>query len=80
VEGDLDCDGWMREADGSLRLWPMESYSCRIVRGHVPAIRIDYLRPPGCAQRKGKLQLHMSMQQARQFCAALQKAMQDAER
>ena len=80
MAGDPADDGWIREPDGSLRLWPMESYACRIVEGNIPAIRIDYLRPPGSPVRTGKLQVHMSSQQARLFCSALMKALQEIER
>lgn len=76
----VDDDGWVRESDGSLRLWPMAGYSCRVVDGRVPAIRIDYLQPRGTPNRTGKLQLHMSPQQARLLCSALMKAIQDIER
>lgn len=78
-QGEAGPDGWIREADGSLRLWPMKSYSCRIVEGDIPALRIDFLLPPGSAARMGKLQIHMSAQQARQFCAALARALDDAK-
>jgi hypothetical protein len=76
-QGDVGPDGWIREDDGSLRLWPMNSYSCRIVEGDIPAVRIDFLQPPGSAVRLGKLQIHMSTQQARQFCSALMRALDD---
>lgn len=76
----VDHDGWIREDDGALRLWPMAGYSCRVVDGRVPAIRIDYLQPPGTAVRTGKLQVHMSPQQARLLCSALMRAVQDIER
>jgi hypothetical protein len=69
---------WVRETDGSLRLWPMENFSCLMVGG-VPAIRIDYLRPPGSPVRTGRLQLHMSCQQARQLSSALLRALHEAE-
>ena len=75
-----DHDDWIREDDGSLRLCPMAGYSCRVVDGRVPAIRIDYLLPPGTPNRTGKLQVHMSPQQARLLCSALMRAVQDIER
>jgi hypothetical protein len=78
LQGEAGPDGWVREADGDLRLWPMKSYSCRIVEGGIPAVRIDFLLPPGSAARIGKLQVHMTAQQARQFCAALTRALEDA--
>jgi hypothetical protein len=56
----------------------MKSYSCRIVDGGIPAVRIDFLLPPGSAARVGQLQVHMTAQQARQFCAALARALEDA--
>lgn len=64
-------EGWTRELDGSLRLWPMESFACRVIGDQIPVVRIDYLRPPGHAERTGKLQIHLSPQQARMLSAAL---------
>jgi hypothetical protein len=77
LQGEIGPDGWIRESDGSLRLWPMNSYSCRIVEGDIPAVRIDFLQPPGSTVRMGKLQIHMSAQQARQLCSALLRALED---
>jgi hypothetical protein len=79
LHGEAGPDGWIREADGELRLWPMKSYSCRIVEGGIPAVRIDFLLPPGSAARIGKLQVHMTAQQARQFCDALKRALADVK-
>jgi hypothetical protein len=68
-EGDFE--GWVREADGTLSLWPMQSFACGMTSQGIPVMRIDFLYPPGHAIRSGTLQLHLSPQQAKLLGAAL---------
>jgi hypothetical protein len=67
-------DGWMREVDGTLRLWPMQGFACRAIGNSIPVLRIEYLRPPGTMVRTGKLQVHLSTQQAGLLSSALLRA------
>lgn len=67
----LGFEDWAMEADGTLRLWAMQGFSCRTVDRGVPVMRIDFLYPPGHSVRAGKLQVHMSRQQASLLACAL---------
>ena len=68
---EADFEGWIREADGTLHLWPMQSFACGMTSRGIPAMRIDFLYPPGHPIRLGTLQLHLSPQQAKLLGAAL---------
>ena len=70
-QDESDFEGWTTEEDGTLRLWPMQGFSCRRLSQGVPALRIAFLAPAGCDPRCGALQVHMSLQQASLLAAAL---------
>jgi len=72
-------DGWRREVDGTLRLWPMQGFACRAIGNRIPVMRIDYLRPPGNLARAGTLQVHLSAQQAGLLAGALLRAVETLE-
>ena len=75
---ETEFEGWSREADGSLRLWPMQGFSCRAIYDGLPVMRIDFLYPPGHDVRAGKLQVHMSPQQAKDLSSALLSALRSS--
>ncbi len=72
-------DGWLRETDGTLCLRPMQSFDCRVIENRIPIMRIDYLRAPGNLVRTGKLQLHLSAQQAGLLAGTLLRAVETLE-
>jgi hypothetical protein len=72
-------EGWRREVDGTLRLWPLQSFSCRAIGNRIPVLRIDYLRPPGNLARSGTLQVHLSAQQAGLLAGSLLRAVETLE-
>jgi hypothetical protein len=79
VQDESEFDGWLREADDTLRLWPMQSFSCGVISQGIPVMRIDFLYPPGQSIRAGTLQVHMSPQQARLLGVALLSAVRALE-
>jgi hypothetical protein len=74
-----DFTGWLRERDGNVHLWPMQDFSCVLTAQGRPALRIDFLYPPGHGLRSGRLQVHLSSEQARQLAAALLSAVRALE-
>jgi hypothetical protein len=70
---------WLREVDSKLSLYPMQGFACRAIGNRVPIMRIDYLRPPGNLVRTGKLQVHLSSQQAGLLAGALLRAVETLE-
>jgi hypothetical protein len=70
-QDEADFEGWLKEADGTLHLWPLQSFACGMTSQGIPVMRINFLYPPGHPIRPGTLQLHMSPQQARLLGTAL---------